>query len=762
MIRSMAGRRARVRINWLIPLRLMAMAACGNPALYAGIRPVSPALTAAALGSGWPVWLALAGAACGCLAGGWTADALYALLGDLLTAGLLSLPWARRRLQKEGQREGLTCLAAMLGGSAQLLTLRQDGTTYGLIACLAGALAASMLAPCLLGALSLQGRRRYLLPDEQLSVVLLGALAASGLRVIPEAGEWLGYGAAALFGLLGASCGTANGALAGICAGLALMADEGSLSGAAAFGLCGALAGAVRGMGRPAMSAAMLAGSLLGASLGGMETGALAGTACGCLGYLCLPKGWIARVREAFRPQPVCLDAQALSVRLRREAAQQTGRLARALEGLTEAYAAAQPPLPNEVALIRRMREALCAGCEDYEKCWQGERSQAGRLLCRMMSEAVAGRPLTTAAQLPPDQTRHCRRSTQIDRRVQPVLAQFVEERAEQLRTSGMRTLLCRQTGQAAGILARLSAQLSRPVCVDEDCARLAQAALEKCSLRAGEVLALHDERLELLIAIEGTFTQAQADQAAELLSQELGIRLKGAPCPEEASCLRLIESPGLQPVCACAQATAEGESACGDCCRVSQLPDGRTLLALCDGMGNGEAARAQSKRALELVGRMLMAGVALDATLACVNGALLARGEDCFTTLDLCVLDPARGTADFCKLGAAASAILRVDAIEWIPGGRLPMGVVEEAAPARQRRVLREGETVVLFSDGVADDLKEGQRAWLQAQLPALRALAPQAAAEHLLSQARARDGGKALDDMTVLICRAVPGSNC
>ena len=40
MIRSMAGRRARVRINWLIPLRLMAMAACGNPALYAGIRPV--------------------------------------------------------------------------------------------------------------------------------------------------------------------------------------------------------------------------------------------------------------------------------------------------------------------------------------------------------------------------------------------------------------------------------------------------------------------------------------------------------------------------------------------------------------------------------------------------------------------------------------------------------------------------------------------------------------------------------------------------
>ena len=737
MIRSMAGRRARARISWLIPLRLMVMAACGSPALYAGIRPVSPALTAAALGSGW------------------TAETPCALLGDLLTAGLLSLPWARRRLEKEGQREGLTCLAACLGGSAQLLTLRRDGTTYGLIACLSGALLAALLAPCLLGALSLRGRRRLLLPDEQLSVLLLGALAACGLSAIPCAGEWLGGAAAALIVLLGASSGAANGALGGLCVGLALMADRAGLSGAAALALCGALAGAVRKLSRAAMGAAMLAGGVLGVSLGGMEAGMLAGAVCGCLSYLCLPKGWIARVREAFCPQPARLDAQALSIRLRREAAQQTGRLAKALEGLTEAYAAAQSPLPNEVALIRRLREALCAGCEDYAGCWQGERPQAGRLLCRMMSEAVAGKPLTTAAQLPPDQTRHCRRSTQIDRRVQPVLAQFVEERAEQLRTGGMRTLLCRQTGQAAIILARLSTQLSRPVCVDEDCARLARAVLEKCGLRPGEALALHGERLELMAAIEGGFTQAQADQAAELLSQEMGIRLKSVPCPEDAGCLRLVESPGLQPVCACAQATAEGESACGDCCRITQLPDGRTLLALCDGMGNGEAARAQSERALELVGRLLMAEVELDAALASVNGALLARGEDCFTTLDLCVLDPARGTADFCKLGAAASVILRAGAIEWIPGGRLPMGIVEEAIPSRQRRVLREGETLVLLSDGVADDLKEGQRAWLQAELSALRVLEPKAAAERLLSQARARDGGKALDDMTVLICR-------
>lgn len=760
MIRSTARQRLLTRVTWRLPLRFLALAICGNPSLLSGVRAVSPALTAAALGSGWSPALTLAGALCGCLAGGWSAGTLYSLLGDLLTAALLSLPRARELLKKEGRREGLVCLAACLGGSAQLLTLTGGYTAHALICGLASALTAGMLSPCLLGALSLQSGRRRLLPDEQLSVMLWCALAVGGLSALPEAGEWLGGAAAALVVLLGASAGAANGALCGVCTGLALAAQQAGLSCAAALGLCGALAGALRRLHRAAMCAALMAGSLLGVIYGGMEgwtLNMLSGLG-GCLIYLCVPRPWIARIRSALCAQPVCLDAQALSVRLRRGTAQRVGRLARAFEGLEEGYPAAKTPLPNEVALIRQMREALCEGCEDYARCWQGERTQAGRLLCRMMSEAIAGRPLTTAAQLPPDQTRHCRRSTQIDRRVQPVLARFVEERAELLRVGGMRALMRRQTGQAARILSRLSAQLSRPVCVDEELARLAQAALDQCGLPCAEVLALSGDCPEILAVPERGFTAAQAHSAAELLSRELGLPFGAEVCPEDPSCLRFTPRARLAPVSAFAQATAQGESACGDCCRIDRLPDGRTLLALCDGMGNGERARAQSERALELTGRLLTAGVTLETALGSVNGVLLSREQDCFTTLDLCVLDPARGTADFCKLGAAASVILREDRVEWVPGGRLPMGMLEEVSPSMQRRVLREGETVILFSDGLSDDLKEGQAQWLAQRLPALRALTPEKAAEYLLAQACARDGGKPLDDMTVLVARLEP----
>ena len=213
------------------------------------------------------------------------------------------------------------------------------------------------------------------------------------------------------------------------------------------------------------------------------------------------------------------------------------------------------------------------------------------------------------------------------------------------------------------------------------------------------------------------------------------------------------MQAPRCALISASLQAPAEGEVSCGDSCREGRLPDGRYLLALCDGMGNGEAARLLSGRALELMERLLSAGVALDAALDSVNCAMLSHGGERFTTLDLCVLDPLRGTADFCKLGAAPSILLRGDACERIPGGRLPMGVLDEVSPVRRRCALREGDWVVMFSDGVADELREGQLAWLEALLLRARALQPAQAASLLISEAKARDGGRALDDMTALL---------
>lgn len=730
-------------------IQIALMTACGNPALFAGIRPVSPALTAAAMGSGWQTPVVLAGCAGACLAGGGE-GAVRALLGNLL---IVAIGWIARRRGSggEAQREGIACLSAFAGGCAHLLS---GGDAYALLAALSGALIAAMLAPCLLGALSLNMRRRALLPDEQLSLLLLCTLACGGLRALPGVGEWLGGGWATLLVLLGASCGAANGALSGVCAGLMLAAREADLAAAAAFALCGALAGALSRMHRVAMCLGFLAGGLLGALYGG-ETALLLPALGGCAAYLCLPGRWLGRLREGMRPQSLQADLQTLSVRLRREAAQQVERLAHAFEGLEAGCAGEEEPLPNEVALIRRLREALCEGCEDYARCWQGERAQAGRLLCRMMSEAVSGRPLTTAAQLPPDEMRHCRRSTQIDRRVQPVLLQFAGERAEALKTSGLRGVLQRQTRQAARILARAGAELARPLCPDEECACLARAALERAGIRCREVLALSGERLEILAFPLGGYLPAQAMEAARLLGEELGLPLEQTPCPEHPGCLRLTPARSVRLESAVRQTACEGETACGDCCQTSELPDGRYLLALCDGMGNGEAARRQSGSALEMLQRLLAAGVALEVALSSVNGVLLSRGGESFTTLDLCVVDPERGTADFCKLGAAASALLREDRVELVPGGRLPMGVMEEVAPSRQRRLLRGKETLVMLSDGVADELREGQIAWLTGRLNALRARPVEEIAESLLDQARARDGGAARDDMTVLVAR-------
>lgn len=762
MIRSISAARGGLRAETVRAhlAQVAVLGLCGNPALFAGIRPVSPALTAAAMGSGWPVTCVLAGCALACLTGGWSQECAAALLGDLLIALLGSL-CGLRKAQREENREGIACLIAFAGGCAQLAPLVGRGSLQDLIACLAGALAAALLAPCLMSALSLKKGRRLLLPDEQLSLTLLCTLAVGGLGALPRAGALLGPGCAALLVLLGASCGAGSGALFGVCAGLMLAAREADLTAAATLALCGALAGAMRPLNRAAMSAAFLAGCVLGNLYGSVEPGFLLPVLGACAVYLWLPGGWILAVREAMRPQSAGTDLQTLSVRLRRDAALQVERLAHAFEGLMEGCAAEQLSLPSESALIQRLRGALCEGCEDYARCWQGECVQAGRLLCRMMSEAVSGQT-PTAAQLPPDEMRHCRRSTQIDRRVRPELLRFAGERADALKTNGMRAMLHRQAGQAARLLGQAAEELSRPLCPDEERARLARAALERSGIVCREVLALSSERPEILAFPSAGYAPRQAVWAARRLSEELGVQLEAVPCPENPGCLRFVPAQRVRLESAVLQAAAEGETACGDCCQISELPDGRYLLALCDGMGNGEAAHRQSGSALEMTQRLLAAGVALDVALSSVNGALLSHGGECFTTLDLCVLDPVRGMADFCKLGAAASAVVHERETELVPGGRLPMGVLEEVTPARQRRALRPGETLVMLSDGVADELREGETRWLSEQLSSLRALPAEQAASLLIERAKARDGGCARDDMTVLVARLKENAPC
>ena len=110
-------------------------------------------------------------------------------------------------------------------------------------------------------------------------------------------------------------------------------------------------------------------------------------------------------------------------------------------------------------------------------------------------------------------------------------------------------------------------------------------------------------------------------------------------------------------------------------------------------------------------------------------------------------------GEAFLSKLGACSSLLLSGGHARALPGGHLPIGILEKIAPGEQRFVMRPGDTLILCSDGIADDLREGQAAWLAERALAFRAQPPQRMAQSLRQAALDRQGGVPADDMSVMV---------
>lgn len=218
---------------------------------------------------------------------------------------------------------------------------------------------------------------------------------------------------------------------------------------------------------------------------------------------------------------------------------------------------------------------------------------------------------------------------------------------------------------------------------------------------------------------------------------------------PDGRYCLTFTGAPKYTLTYAVASSTKQGSDASGDTYSVTKLSTGKVLVALCDGMGSGSAARAGSQSALDMVSSYYKAGFDNINSLALVNRLLSVVSKDSFSALDMCVVDLELGVADFIKQGGVQSVIKRLDSIQVIESKALPLGIVEEARAQVQRQLLSVGEMVVMFTDGVMDALTLNG---IRHILNVLSSLNPRQICDEILNQAKAL-GLK--DDASVVVFR-------
>lgn len=267
------------------------------------------------------------------------------------------------------------------------------------------------------------------------------------------------------------------------------------------------------------------------------------------------------------------------------------------------------------------------------------------------------------------------------------------------------------------------------------------------------------EDRLEISISLcSKKDISVTVEEIAGYLSVLMDIRL----APEkrnpyfigmEPVNLYFEEEPAFCYMTAAATAIKENEMISGDSYSFFEEDNSLTII-LSDGVGSGEEAAGDSSRIVDLTEQILDAGLGVRTAVQMLNSMVGAQGdENRMSTLDICRIDLGRGECSIVKAGAASTFIKRGGLVEKISSGNLPLGMMAEETGKENIRQLKDGDMVILLSDGVTQDWPCGDgEFFLARQMERLNVSSPVDMANSLLRFAIEQCQGKIRDDMTVL----------
>ena len=202
------------------------------------------------------------------------------------------------------------------------------------------------------------------------------------------------------------------------------------------------------------------------------------------------------------------------------------------------------------------------------------------------------------------------------------------------------------------------------------------------------------------------------------------------------------------------AKITKNNSKISGDKYIATKLQDGKTLLAISDGMGSGKEAMKSSKMAITMLEKLLKEGFDKDTSLSLINSTMvLNSNEDMYATLDISILDLYKGTIECVKNGACPTLIKKENKIEEINSEEIPAGILANIDLVVYEKELQDGDIIIMCSDGITENKPEEK--WLEHKLEQITIKDPQKIADIILSEAVDAELGNSKDDKTIIVAK-------
>lgn len=412
--------------------------------------------------------------------------------------------------------------------------------------------------------------------------------------------------------------------------------------------------------------------------------------------------------------------------------------------------------------LVEKLADRVCANCDCKSLCWGKELYYTYDSFVELL-RVIEKKGMVSTLEMPDSIRRKCIRPTEIMKQSAHLLEIMRLNNRWRKKLINSRMILAEQIKGISTIIESMVKETSSSVDFRNDVEELVAVELDKMGLEFDNVVALKNSRDKYEITIYRKPCKGKnlcVKEFEKAVTRALGIRMvrDNAGCrinENRTMCqFRLVEAENYNLVTAVAKASKENIS--GDSYYFGNIGEGRYMIAMSDGMGSGRAANMESTTTISLLEKLMEAGFERNTALKAINSVLVLRScDESFATVDMGLIDLYSGIGEFIKIGAAPTFIKTGRDVEIIKSSALPVGILDEVDIESHIVEFRNGDMIVMVSDGVVDSNETLKEKWVIKALREFDSGNPKDVADYILNKAKEHYGDKLKDDITVVVSK-------
>ncbi|WP_415334865.1 stage II sporulation protein E [Clostridium perfringens] len=414
-------------------------------------------------------------------------------------------------------------------------------------------------------------------------------------------------------------------------------------------------------------------------------------------------------------------------------------------------------------ALVENLSDRTCSDCDMRYMCWKRELHQT----YNAFSDLIRNYENNSGA-FPHELEKKCIKKYALVKNLEDIMNIYMVNETLKSRLGEGRKILSNHINNMSVTISEIVDEFGNELHLCTDVEKSIKKSLLKYGINFGSLICYNDKngRIKIKMQMENcmgsqTCIKTVLPIISDTIGKNMSIGSEGCNINSKNNMCEIVieEAPKYHINSHVAVATKEGEKFTGDSYSYGRTKDGNYITVISDGMGSGPEAGLESKVSVEIIEKFMEVGfdekIAIDAVNAIMS--IKFSEDEKFSTLDMNKIDLYTGNAKFMKVGAIESFIKRGNKVEVINSNTLPFGVLEEPDVDTVEKQVSNGDVIVSISDGILDVKNDGSfdTTWLIEFLKNTKYRQPKDLSIAILEKAKELSGGKAKDDMTVVVSK-------